>query len=66
MKFSIVKEYVPLLGYTLFLPELGGGGRCACADQLGVAPDGVVLLEALVLHPEAWDEAPARHVHRLD
>ena len=30
-----------------------------------LSPDGVILLEALVLDPEPGDEAPTRHVHSL-
>ena len=40
-------------------------GRGRGAHNLLVPPHRVVLLEALVLHPEARDQAPARHVHSL-
>ena len=53
------------LGHECALPELGGLRRPLTRLYLLLAPDGVVLLEALVLHPELGDEAPARHVHSL-
>ena len=52
-------------GHEGALSQLSGGRPLLGPDHLLIAPDCVVFLETLVLHPESGNESPAGHVHRL-